>query len=121
MKDFLKDLGANWFPIEVDPKEVSGREINGLNRADSFASKKFVSDFTQDRFLKQPQGEVMLSERFFDLSWVMGWLSIAQAIHGFGTVRKCELLHSLKHCSTPSRESVFLTLSVGRLAHQSHR
>jgi len=75
VKEFLKDLGANWFPIEMDPKEVSDREVSGLNRADSFASKKFVSDFTQDRILKQPKGEVILSERFFDLSWVMDWLS----------------------------------------------
>jgi len=74
VKELLRDLGAKWFPIEMDPKAVSDREISGLNRADSFVSKKFVSDFTQDRFLKQPQGEVMLSERFFDLSWVMDWL-----------------------------------------------
>jgi hypothetical protein len=58
----------------MDPKSVSDREISGLNTADSFASKKFVSDFTQDRFLKMPKGKVMLSERFFDLSWVMDWL-----------------------------------------------
>jgi hypothetical protein len=75
VRGFLKDLGAHWFPIEMDPKEVSDREISGLNRADSFASKKFVSDFTQDRFLKQPQGKIMLSEQFFDLSWIMDWLS----------------------------------------------
>ena len=75
VKAFLKDIGPRWFPIEMDPKSVSDREIDGQNRADSFASKKFIVDYTQDRFLKHPQGTLMLSEEFFNLSWVMDWLS----------------------------------------------
>ena len=46
--------------------------------------------------------------------------SIAQPIHGgVRHIRKWAVLHSLKHCLTPFRESVFVTLSVGHLAHQA--
>jgi hypothetical protein len=36
--------------------------------------------------------------------------NLCESLPSFGTLRKCELLHSLKHCSTLFRESAFAIL-----------
>lgn len=81
IQSFLSDLGAHWFPVEMDAKMVTDREIdvmfgtsvNGSNLADSIACKKLVQDFFRDRLVTHAKGVLvdLSPDYFFDLGWFM--------------------------------------------------
>lgn len=85
IKEFLSGLGAHWFPVEMDAKMVSDREVEmlvggklrAMNLADNIASKKLVKDFFADRLMTRPRGELadLSPDKFFDLGWFMEKLS----------------------------------------------
>jgi hypothetical protein len=86
IREFLSELGAHWFPVEMDAKAVSDREvrvlstgkIDGTARADSIACKKLVQDFFEDRLITRPRGALidLSPDKFFDLGWFAEKLSL---------------------------------------------
>lgn len=96
IKQFLSDLGAHWFPLEMDPKMVSDREVAGATTGDSCACKQFVRDFYRDRVTTYPMGELinLSPDSFFDLGWVMEWLTSQRDSVVSGKKRLDEILRT---------------------------
>ncbi len=78
VKNFLNEIGAHWFPVELDTFEVVARERNGAQPSKSCLSPRFVQDFASAQFADQPlptAGEVIsLGDDFFRLGRVLDWL-----------------------------------------------
>ena len=85
IRKFLTGLGAHWFPVEMDAKLMSDREVSmlragnltGTARADNIACKQLAKDFFDDRLVTQPRGELvdLSPDTFFDLGWFIEKLS----------------------------------------------
>ena len=113
IKGFLTDLGAHWFPVEMDAKLVSDREMEMLsggkvgvtNLADNIARKQLVKDFFADRLRTTPKGTLidLSPDKFFDLGWFMEKLSPQKDSIGAGKRKLDEALreriigHRKKH------------------------
>jgi len=84
LKEFLNLLGPRWYPIEMDAKEVSNREVDGKTKADAYLSEKFVRHFCEDRMIDQmrPSAKIFSADNFFDLGWIMDWLSYQDVAEG---------------------------------------
>jgi hypothetical protein len=111
MKDFLSDLGPHWFPVEMDPKMISDREVAGESTGDSCSCKKFVKDFYNDRVIAQPRNRLIdLSEQFFDLGWTMEWLTSQRQSVITGKTRLDEVLREriLEHRLKFERDATWL-------------
>lgn len=77
IKGFLDDIGAHWFPVELDPNLVAQRELQGLEPADACVSKDFLIEYFRARASEcsPSTGKVIdLSQGFFRLSAVLDWL-----------------------------------------------
>jgi len=76
MKGFLNELGPRWFPVELDPLVVIGREKEGKPADKCCFSDQFLKDFLASRLTLGPMGQVVgLSPELFALGHVMDWLA----------------------------------------------
>jgi hypothetical protein len=74
MKVFLDEVGAHWFPVELDPAVVVERERKGEVPAMNCLSERFLRDFFADR-LRANSGKIInLSPDFFRLGAVLEWI-----------------------------------------------
>jgi hypothetical protein len=72
---FLDEIGAHWFPVELDPAIVVERERIGVTPARNCLSERFLRDFFADR-LRSNSGKIIdLSPAFFHLGAVLDWIA----------------------------------------------
>jgi hypothetical protein len=75
---FLNDVGSHWFPVELNPFEVTERELHGARHDQSCIATEFMKQYFAARTLGYTQGSgriIDLSEHFFCLGAVLDWLT----------------------------------------------
>jgi hypothetical protein len=76
IKAFLNDLGAHWFPVELNAIEVVKRESHGEMPSACCLSRDFMKDYFKILLGDSvPQKVINLSEQFFRLGAVMDWVA----------------------------------------------
>jgi hypothetical protein len=78
IKAFLNELGAHWFPVELNVLEVVKREAQGAGPSRSCVSVDFMRDCVKVFLTEDLPGSgrvVNLSEDFFRLGPVMDWVA----------------------------------------------
>lgn len=77
IKSFLNDLGAHWYPVELNILEVVERERRGASPSECCVSKQFMKDCI--KIFVRKHGDVSrivsFSEDFFRLGPVMDWVA----------------------------------------------
>jgi hypothetical protein len=80
MRAFLDDLGPCWFPVELDPFEVTKRERRGLPAANCCFCDRFVKDYLSAHWARVPVSRIIgVSEDTFALGHLMDWLAPQRA------------------------------------------
>lgn len=74
-KIFLDEIGAHWFPVELDPNIVVKRERDGIGPAHNCLSERFLKDFLADRIRKNSGPIIVLSADSFRLGAVLEWIA----------------------------------------------
>src|SRR5262245_7051376 len=73
LRTFLDEIGAHWFPLELDPSVVVERERQGKFHQDACISEEFIKTYFRTRIEPYTPGSgkiIDLSEDFFRLSVV---------------------------------------------------
>ncbi len=76
IKEFLNELGAHWFPVDLNVLEVVKRESRGESPSACCISMDFMKDYF-NILLRETESEkvINLSEQFFRLGPVMDWVA----------------------------------------------
>ncbi len=77
VRAFLGQVGAHWFPVELDPFVVTNREVHGGTPSENCASRDFMKQYFAARTdgCSPGSGRVIdLSENFFRLAAVLDWV-----------------------------------------------
>jgi hypothetical protein len=77
VRRFLDDVGPHWFPVELDPIEVTRRELEGKGLDESFISTDFMKQYfaARTKDCLPNSGKVIdLSAQFFRLGAVLDWV-----------------------------------------------
>jgi hypothetical protein len=72
---FLDEVGAHWFPVELDPAMAVERERMGVTPARNCLSERFFRDFFADRLRSNSEKIIDLSPTFFRLGAVLEWIA----------------------------------------------
>jgi hypothetical protein len=75
---FLNEIGPHWFPVELDPFEVTKRELAGARPDQSCVATDFMKQYFAARTTgyTPASGRIIdLSEQFFCLGAVLDWLN----------------------------------------------
>jgi hypothetical protein len=76
IKAFLNELGAHWFPVELNTIEVVKRESEGAIPSACCLSRDFMKDYFKILLGDSASQKVIgLSEEFFRLGAVMDWVA----------------------------------------------
>jgi hypothetical protein len=76
IRAFMDELGPHWFPVELDPFVVVGREREGRPNGKCCFCDRFLKDYLASRVRSAPPGQVLgVSEDLFTLGHVMDWLA----------------------------------------------
>jgi hypothetical protein len=78
LKNFLNELGPNWYPIEMSLDEVMAREQQGLSPGACCIDEDLLRAFFSNRTCKHTPGSgrvIDLSESFFQLGAFVDWLA----------------------------------------------
>jgi hypothetical protein len=97
IKRFLNDLGAHWFPVELNVLEVVKREVEGASPSECCVSIQFMRDCikTSLREYGPKSGRVVnLSEDFFRLGPVMDWVASQRESIARGKAQFDEMLRT---------------------------
>jgi hypothetical protein len=77
IRTFLDEIGPHWFPVELDPREVAKRELEGAGTSDSFVSRDLIKEYYAFRRRNHATNGRKVadhSDDFFRLGGVMDWL-----------------------------------------------
>ncbi len=77
VRTFLDEVGARWFPVELDAFEVVKRERSGASAAESCLSKQFIKDYFAAQLVDclPNSGKVIdLSQDSIRLGAVLDWV-----------------------------------------------
>ncbi len=77
VRTFLDQVGPHWVPVELDPFEVTNRELKGATAAESCVSTDFMKQYFAARTSTYSPGSgrvIDLSDNFFRLGAVLDWL-----------------------------------------------
>src|SRR5258707_5883883 len=78
IRSFLDEIGPHWFPGELDPYQVSSRELAGSDPEQSFVSMDFMKQYFASRtsgYTPASARIIDLSEEFFSLGAVLDWVT----------------------------------------------
>jgi hypothetical protein len=76
IRSFMNEIGAHWYPVELDPHMVVQRELQNPGDPNCCFSRKFMSDYLGSRVGSVPREQVIgISEGLFELGHVMDWLA----------------------------------------------
>lgn len=76
IRAFMDGLGPYWFPVELDPFVVIGREKEGKASDQCCFCDRFLKDYTSARWGKVPPGEIIgVSDETFALGHLMDWVA----------------------------------------------
>jgi hypothetical protein len=80
IREFLSEIGPNWFPVELNLFEVIEREKNGMDPSRSCVSDGLARAYFTNRLANYPPEKIIdLSDSFYDLSALLDWLESARA------------------------------------------
>jgi hypothetical protein len=76
IRSFMDDLGPYWFPVELDPVEVTKREKEGKPHDECCFCGRFLSDYLATKLQSIPTDQVVgISRELFTIGHVMSWLA----------------------------------------------
>jgi hypothetical protein len=108
IKEFLNELGAHWFPVELNVLEVVKREAEGASPSECCVSKQFMRDCLKAFFSESgpdPSQVVSLSENFFRLGPVMDWVASQRESIAKGKAQFDEMLRTRIRLQCAKRKS----------------
>lgn len=82
VRAFLNEVGPHWFPVELNPFEVTERELQGARPDQSCIATDFMKQYFVARTSGHTPGSgriIDLSEQFFRLGAVLDWLTPQRA------------------------------------------
>jgi hypothetical protein len=96
IKNFLNDLGAHWYPVELNILEVVKREAEGASRSECCLSAQFMRDCIKIFMRRYGDlgGIIDLSEDFFRLGPVMDWVASQRESIARGKAQFDEMLRT---------------------------
>jgi hypothetical protein len=107
IKNFLNDLGAHWYPVELNILEVVKREAEGASPSECCVSKQFMRDCI--KIFMRRYGDlgriVDLSEDFFRLGPVMDWVASQRESIARGKAQFDEMLRTRIRLQCDKRKS----------------
>jgi len=77
IRTFLDEVGPHWFPVELDPREVAKRELEGAGTTDSFVSRELITEYYTFRTRNRATNAGKVtdhSDDFLGLGGVLDWL-----------------------------------------------
>ena len=78
LRTFLREIGPNWFPVELNPHLVMSREAEGQQYPEACLSSTLLRDCFN--FVTRAQGRVMIVDStVFDLGAVVDWMQAQRA------------------------------------------
>lgn len=106
-KSFLNELGAHWYPVELNVLEVVKREAEGASPSECCVSKQFMKDCI--KIFVRSYGDleqiVNLSEDFFRLGPVMDWVASQRESIARGKAHFDEMLRTRIRLQCDKRKS----------------
>jgi hypothetical protein len=107
IKKFLNDLGAHWYPVELNILEVVKREAEGASPSECCVSKQFMRDCI--KIFMRTRGDlgriVDFSENFFRLGPVMDWVASQRESIARGKAQFDEMLRTRIRLQCDKRKS----------------
>ena len=76
IRSFMDDLGPYWFPVELDPVEVTNREKEGKPHDECCVCRRFLRDYLASKLRTTPVDQIIgISGDLFTIGHVMNWLA----------------------------------------------